>query len=254
VNFVTCHDGFSLWDLVSYDRKHNEANGEDGRDGSDDNASWNSGAEGETRDLAVLRLRKQRAKNLVCQLLLSAGTPMMLGGDEILRTQRGNNNAYCQDNDISWFDWSLRATNADFFEFVKKAIAFTRRFPALQRRDFFSGRDINHDLRPDIKWYGFGLDEPPWGDPECRTIAYQLDGAEADAGAGDYLLFVILNASWNAHKIQLPDPGAPRRWRRAVDTSLGTGEDFADEGREIPLDPSDHYVVGPRSTVVLLGQ
>jgi isoamylase len=254
VNFVTCHDGFTLWDLVSYDRKHNDANGESGRDGTDDNASWNSGTEGETEDPGVLRLRRQRAKNFVCQLLLSAGTPMMLGGDELLRTQRGNNNAYCQDNEISWFDWNLRARNAEFFDFVKKAIAFTRRFPALQRRDFFSGRDINNDQRPDIKWYGFCLDEPRWGDPECRTITYQLDGAEADAGAGDYLLFVILNASWNAHDVQLPDPGAPRKWRRVVDTTLEAGEDFVIEGREVLIDPSDHYIAGPRSTVVLLAQ
>jgi isoamylase len=254
VNFVTCHDGFTLLDLVSYDRKHNEANGEDNRDGTEDNASWNSGAEGQTADPAVLHLRTQRAKNYICQLLLSAGTPMMLGGDEMLRTQRGNNNAYCQDNEISWFDWSLRSQNAAFFTFVKNMIAFTRRFSVLQRRDFFSGRDVNHDDRPDIKWYGFGLDEPRWGEPECRTIAYQLDGAEANEGAGDYLIFVILNASWNAHGVALPPPGGSRRWRRVVDTSLDAGSDFMAEGREVPLDPADHYVVAPRSTVVLLGQ
>ena len=254
VNFVTCHDGFTLWDLVSHNRKHNDANGEGNRDGADDTASWNSGAEGATDDPAVLRLRKQRAKNFVCELLFSAGTPMLLAGDELGRTQRGNNNAYCQDNEISWIDWTLLTKNRSFFEFVRRAIAFTRRFPVLQRRNFFSGLDLNKDDRPDIKWYGQEGDDPRWSDPECRTLAYQLDGAEADAGRGDYLVFVILNASWNPCTIRLPAPGGSRRWHRVVDTSLGDGEDFLAPGEESVLDPSDHYVASERSTVVLLAR
>jgi glycogen operon protein len=254
VNFVTCHDGFTLWDLVSYSSKHNHANGEDNRDGADDNASWNSGAEGETEDHGVLRLRKQRAKNFICHLLFSAGTPMLLGGDEVLRTQRGNNNAYCQDNETSWLDWRLVETNQGFFEFVRKAIAFTRRFPVFQRRSFFSGRDINKDDRPDIRWYGFDLDEPRWGDSECRTLAYQLDGAEADTGAGDYLVFVIFNANWDAHRIRLPHPGGTRLWRRVVDTSLPDGEDFLSDGLEVETKSADHYIAEARSTVVLLAR
>ena len=254
INFVTCHDGFTLWDLVSYDQKHNEANKEDNRDGSNDNASWNSGVEGETDDPAVNRLRRQRAKNLICQLMFSAGVPMLLGGDELLRTQRGNNNAYCQDNEISWYDWSLRQKNRDFFEFVRKAIAFTRRYPALQRRTFFSGRDTNKDQRHDIDWFGLDLNGPHWGDPELRTIAYQLDGAEADYEKGDYLVFVILNASWHDKHVKIPLPGPSRRWRRVVDTSLEPGEDFLPDGRELLLDPADHYVAKSRSTVVLLAR
>lgn len=272
INFVTCHDGFTLWDLVSYDRKHNEANGEDNRDGTNDNASWCSGVEGETQDAAINALRKQRAKNFICHLLFSAGTPMLLGGDEILRTQRGNNNAYCQDNEISWYDWSMLETNRDFFAFVKKTIAFAKKYPALQRRTFFSGKDINQDARPDIKWYGPELDEPAWSDPELRTISYQLDGAEAEvrapkstrAGSAEaslagkvqpaYLLFVMLNASWEPKTVKIPDPGPERTWSRVIDTSQPGGKDFVDEENRVKLDPQDRYAIAPRSTVVLLAR
>src|SRR5439155_21213321 len=143
INFITCHDGFTLHDLVSYDSKHNEANLEDNRDGSNDNNSWNSGAEGETDNASVLQLRKQLAKNHICMLFFSMGTPMMLGGDEFLRTQKGNNNAYCQDNDISWFDWNRVADHADIRLFTKKIIAFTKRYTVLQQRKFFQGADLD---------------------------------------------------------------------------------------------------------------
>jgi glycogen operon protein len=254
VNFVTCHDGFTLCDLVSYDRKHNDANGENNRDGTDDNMSWNTGAEGATDDTQIDALRKQRAKNFVCQLLFAAGTPMLLGGDEMLRTQGGNNNAYCQDNEIGWIDWALLEKNRGFFEFVKGAIAFTRRYPVLQRRTFFSGRDTSHDGRRDIEWYGDNLDAPRWADPECRTLSYQLDGEEADSGAGNYLVFVILNASWNPHSVKLPDAGASRVWFRVIDTSLPAGQDVLDDEHEVRIDPSDHYVATGRSTVVLIAR
>jgi isoamylase len=271
VNFVTCHDGFTLYDLVSYDHKHNDANLEDNRDGSNDNASWNSGVEGETDNLEIVKLRERRAKSLICQLLFSAGTPMLLGGDEMLRSQRGNNNAYCQDNDISWFDWSLLDDNRnrDFFNFVKKTIAFTRRYPVLMRRTFFSGKDDSHDQRPDIKWYGFDLNEPNWSDAELRTVSYQLDGAEAEVGSplslsstsravvsaargAGYLVFVSLNASWDAQRIRVPDCGPERKWRRVIDTSQPAGKDFNEQ--EPLLEPADHFVIAPRSTVVLLAR
>jgi glycogen operon protein len=252
VNFITCHDGFTLNDLVSYNHKHNEQNGEESRDGCNDNHSWNCGAEGETSDPAVLQLRRQQAKNFICYLLFSAGTPMLLGGDELLRTQHGNNNAYCQDNEISWFDWTLVQRNRDFFDFVKKAIRFSRRWPALRRRGFFSGGDSNRDARPDIRWYGTHLDDPRWYDDEARTIAFQLDGAEADR-AGDYLLFIIFNADWQEKWVQIPHPGAQRTWYRVVDTSLAAGDDFVPDG-EVRLDPADAYIAPPRSSVVLLAR
>jgi glycogen operon protein len=260
VNFVTCHDGFTLWDLVSYNQKHNEANGEDNRDGSNDNHSWNCGVEGETDEPAVLDLRMRLARNFVCYLFFSAGTPMLLGGDEMLRTQRGNNNAYCQDNAISWFDWTLVEKHRPFLEFVKKAIRFSRRYPVLRRRTFFTGRDQSGDDRPDIHWYGEKLDAPRWDDPESRLLAYQLDGAEADHGVGSYLLFVVLNSDWRDREVHLPDPGQPspeaavRRWYRVVDTSLAPGEDFADEGYELRLEAPQSIVARGRSTVVLLAR
>jgi isoamylase len=256
INFITCHDGFTLWDLVSYDRKHNESNGEDNRDGTDDNASWNSGAEGETDDPAINRLRRQRARSFMIELLCSAGTPMLLGGDEMLRTQRGNNNAYCHDDEMSWFDWRMldEPERRSFFELTKRAIAFTKLYPVFARRSFFSGRDSNLDSRLDIQWFGKNLDAPSWDDPELRTLAYQLDGAEAERGAGDYLVFVILNADWREQTVRVPDPGGARKWRRVADTSLDAGQDFLAEDEYVLLAPPDRYVVQPRSTVVLLAR
>src|SRR5262245_5451734 len=168
INFITCHDGFTMNDLVSYDGKHNEANGENNNDGSNDNNSWNCGAEGDTADANVLKLRRQLMKNHACALLFASGTPMLLGGDEFARTQRGNNNAYCQDNEISWFDWNLAEKNKDLVEFFRKAIGFVRRYPILQRRKFALGEDLDDDKVTDLKWFGTNGDPggPSWNDPE----------------------------------------------------------------------------------------
>jgi glycogen operon protein len=252
VNFVTCHDGFTLHDLVAYNGKHNEANGEDNRDGADENDSWNCGVEGDTDDPAVLALRRQLVKNHACALLFSAGTPMILGGDEFLRTQRGNNNAYCQDNEVSWFDWGAAAAHADVQAFFRKAIALTRRFPILRRRSFLLGKDLDADQIPDVTWFGADLGSPRWQDPELRTLCYQLDGGEEPTRRRDYLLFMILNAHWDAQSILLPKPRIGSRWYRIVDTSRSAGEDVMEAGREVPIDPPDRYVAGGRSTVVLL--
>ncbi|MBZ5637290.1 MAG: glycogen debranching protein GlgX [Acidobacteriia bacterium] len=254
INFVTCHDGFTLRDLVSYDGKHNEANLESNRDGTDDNNSWNCGVEGETDDPDVRRLRRRMAKNLMCGLLFSCGTPMLLGGDEFLRTQRGNNNAYCQDNELSWLDWRDAAKNADFLEFARKAIAFTRRYPVLQRRKFLLGRDLDADGLPDIDWLGCDGGAPAWGDPERRTIGYRLASGRRDDRPGEELLCFLLNADWRLRFLRLPEAGNGRRWHRVVDTSLAPPEDFIEEARAVPLDPEDHYLVNPRTTVVLLAR
>jgi len=254
INFVTCHDGFTLWDLVSYDRKHNEANGEGNRDGTNDNHSWNCGVEGETEDAEVNRLRWQMARNHVCHLLFSLGTPMLLGGDEFLRTQMGNNNAYCQDNDLSWFDWDRAARNRAFTEFVRKAIAFNKRHAILHRRKFHSGEDLDSDGLPDITWYGDDLHAPRWGDPELRTLSFLLDGSEEKTELGDYLLFLTFNADHRLHRVALPRPRAGCKWLRVVDTSLPPRQDFAEPGEEVPLDPDDHYLVNARSTVVLVAR
>jgi glycogen operon protein len=254
VNFVTCHDGFTLHDLVAYNGKHNERNGEDNRDGSNDNLSWNCGAEGDTDDPDVRALRTQLMKNHACYLLFASGTPMLLGGDEFARTQQGNNNAYCQDNEISWFDWTAASRNADLAEFFRKTIAFTRRFPALQNRHFLLGRDLDDDGVPDLKWFGPDLHQPRWLDPELRALCWQLDTREDGAHIGASRLFFIANAGHQPYRVRLPELESTRRWHRAIDTSLPSGDDFADPGKEIPLDPSDHYLANPRSTVVLVAQ
>jgi isoamylase len=252
VNFMTCHDGFTLHDLASYNTKHNEQNGENNRDGSDANNSWNCGVEGDTDDPAVLSLRKQLMKNYACYLLFPSGTPMILGGDEFARSQRGNNNAYCQDNEISWFDWSMLPKNSEIFEFFRKVIAFTRRFPILQRRKFFLGENLDADGVPDLTWFASNSGSPDWQNAEARTLCYQLDASEDGADMGVGRLFFILNGDFKPQWVNLPPLDAELHWHRAIDTSLPGGEDFAAAGREVLIDPPDHYIANPRSTVVLL--
>jgi glycogen operon protein len=254
VNFITCHDGFTLHDLVSYNEKHNAANGENGQDGANDNNSWNCGVEGETDDPAVLALRRQLIKNHACHLLFACGTPMMLGGDEFGRTQRGNNNAYCQDNPISWFDWTAVSRNSDLVEFFRKTIAFTRRFPVLQQRKFPLGEDLDADGIPDLTWFAPDGGQLRWQDPEVRTLCYQLDSSENGVCSDAQRLFFILNGDYESQWVTLPVLPPGQSWYRAIDTSLPTGTDFAEPGQEISLDPPDHYIANPRTTVVLLAR
>jgi glycogen operon protein len=254
INFVTCHDGFTLNDLVSYNGKHNEANGENNNDGSNDNSSWNCGVEGETADPGVVVLRRQLMKNHVCALLFASGTPMLLGGDEFARTQRGNNNAYCQDNAISWFDWDFAAKNDDLVEFFRKAIAFVRRYPILQRRKFPLGDDLDDDKIPDLSWFGTNGDSPQWNNSEARTLCVQLDASPDRGELTSERLFFIYNANFTSQWINLPPLDNGARWHRAIDTSLAADMDFAEEGKEIALNPSDHYIANARSTVVLIGK
>jgi len=251
INFITCHDGFTLADLVSYDRKHNAANLDDNTDGNDANDSWNCGHEGVTTNAEILALRQRIARNHVCHLLFSLGTPMLLGGDEVLRTQGGNNNAYCQDNEISWLDWKWDGTQTAFLRFVRLALAFRRRHPILRRGRFHQGTDTDGDAVPDIAWFGTELDPAPWEDPNARTLCFRLDGKEAGPDAPRCLLFLVLNPDDRTRRVSLPLPPAGDRWHRVVDTSLPSPLDFADEGEEVALDPDDHYLVNPRSTVVL---
>ncbi|MBI1811246.1 MAG: glycogen debranching protein GlgX [Nitrospirae bacterium] len=241
INFITCHDGFTLYDLVSYNYKHNEANLENNCDGTNDNNSWNCGVEGESGDGNI-------------HLLFSSGTPMILGGDEFMRTQNGNNNAYCQDNDISWFNWDYLIKNAGILDFFKKVIAFTKKYTILQRRKFFLGKDLDADNIPDISWFGKDLNRLSWDDTELRTICYQLDGGEEKSEMGDYQLFIILNADFNLQSVKIPMLNDGKKWHRAIDTSLKSGDDFLAAGREILIEPSDCYFANARSTVVLIGK
>jgi isoamylase len=245
VNFITCHDGFTLEDLVSYTQKHNEANGEENRDGADDNASWNCGVEGPTDDPAVEELRSRQIRNLLTMLLLAVGTPMLTMGDEVRRTQRGNNNAYCQDNEISWFDWTLLERHRGLHRFVKALIAFR------QQRDVVVGRmrlTLNQLLsRSRIDWHGVELGRPDWSD-QSHSLAFCLTTL-----GGRLRLHGMLNAYWEPLRFQLP-PAAletPAMWRRWIDTSRPSPEDIVDwdHGPEI-ADAS--YLVQPRSDAFLV--
>ena len=253
INFITCHDGFTLNDLFSYNDKHNEANLEDNKDGSNDNNSWNCGIEGNTDDINIINLRKQLIKNALCYLFFSLGTPMMLGGDEFLRTQKGNNNAYCQDNEINWFNWEYVKQNSDILKFCKKAISFSKRYTILHRRKFYSGKDTDADNVPDISWFDKNLNKPRWDKTELRLLRYQLDGSESPSELGDYHLFFILNTDFKKHTVKLPQYDE-MKWFRVVDTSLHNEEDFLTPKNEIMLEPADHYLVNPRTTIVLLGK
>jgi len=251
INFITCHDGFTLNDLYSYNDKHNQANHEKNGDGSNENFSWNCGAEGDTDDEAILKLRKQMAKNGIACLLLSLGTPLILGGDEFLRTQQGNNNAYCQDNEISWFDWQRLQRHQDIFQFMKQAISLRKQYTIFQKDTFFSGKDHDGNSIPDVAWFGPDLEKPDWDDPQQKILCYLLDGGETVSDRGNYFLFFIMNAEPSQQLVKLPDH--KKMWRRLVDTSLEPGLDIDPNGAENRLDNQQTYDVQPHSVVVLLG-
>ncbi|MDJ0889603.1 MAG: glycogen debranching protein GlgX [Gammaproteobacteria bacterium] len=245
INFVTCHDGFTLHDLVSYDVKHNEANGEDNRDGNNDNLSWNCGVEGETQDPETIALRRRQAKNFMAIILLSQGVPMLLAGDEVLRTQKGNNNAYCQDNALSWFDWSLLEKNAEMLRFVTGMIALRKRHPCLMRRRFLTGAEREGYRLPDVTWHGMGLGTPLWDDPGAQLLTFTLGGV----GQEDADLHVILNMSPSTLELPLPRLSG-RDWYRAVDTGEPAPRDLV-QVREASRLGKNSYLAHPRSVVVL---
>jgi glycogen operon protein len=252
VNFITCHDGFTLLDLVSYNTKHNEANGAANQDGADANSSWNCGVEGPTDDPAIRTLRHRQARNLIATLMVSQGVPMLLAGDEFLRTQRGNNNAWCQDNEVSWVDWTLSETNADFLRFVRQLIALRLRHPALRRRTFFQGRSTS--LTPDIIWHGVEPVAPDFGF-ESRALAFALDGRRIDRpGLVDRDLYVAMNAYWEPLTFRIPASPSGRPWRRAVDTALPSPDDAVGLDEGPPIDVLSPYPVEARSMIVLVSE
>ena len=247
INFVTCHDGFTLADLVSYDGKHNEGNGEDNRDGSNDNLSWNCGAEGATADIRIGALRRKQAKNFIAVLMLSRGVPMLLAGDEVLHTQGGNNNAYCQDNELAWFDWTRVDSQHDMLRFTRQLIAFRRRHASLTRNRFYKSAPVPGRGILEIAWHGVRLNQPQWNDSGARVLAFTIagmDGDEADVHA-------ILNMSDQA--IDAEVPGVPgRRWHLAVNTAAVSPDDVIERTRQ-PAMATPFCPVGPRSVVVLEG-
>lgn len=232
INYVTSHDGFTLWDLVSYERKHNEANGEDNTDGSEDNHSWNCGVEGRSQDPTILDLRRRQVRNYMTILLLSQGVPMILAGDEVLRTQHGNNNAWCQDNEIGWFDWSLVESNQDMLRFVTGVIALRKRHRSLARRRFLTGKPgTGRAGQPDIVWMGERGNEPRWSDPRARVLRFTLSGQAP--GEGD--LHVALNLSDVPRQFDVPPPPG-HRWYGAVNTFMSAPHDV--------VDPQDQTRIG----------
>ena len=244
INFVTCHDGFTLNDLVSYDHKHNEANGESNRDGSDVNHSWNCGVEGETQDDGVEQLRKRQIKNFFTLTLFATGTPMLLMGDEIRRTQRGNNNAYCLDDETTWFDWSALTRNADLHRFVTQLIALrnAKALP-LQRVDV-TLNELIAGYR--IEWHGVALGEADWGD-DSHSLAATFR-FEADAVA----VHLMINAYWKALAFAVPELEENYLpWRRCLDTFRGTPEDVC-RWTDAPAMSDATFVVQPRSIVMLV--
>lgn len=250
INFVTCHDGFTLWDLVSYNRKHNEANGEQNRDGVSENFSWNCGVEGPTDDPEILALRRRQAKNLMLTLLISQGVPMLTAGDEFLRSQGGNNNAWCQDNEVSWVDWRLGDRNADFLRFVREMIALRKAHPALRRRTFFRGAGPSGELRPDIIWHGVKPSQPDFS-ATGRTLAFALDGSQTGREP-DCDFYVACNARAEAVSFRIPRSPSGRAWKRIVDTALKSPRDIVAPGEGIKVAVGASYRVAPFAAMILI--
>jgi len=253
INFITSHDGFTLKDLVSYNGKHNEENGEENRDGTDNNISYNYGSEGETKDPVLKTIREKQLKNFFATLLVSLGTPMILGGDEIARTQNGNNNAYCQDNEISWYDWSLLEKNKDLFRFVKEMIGFRLRHPGFMRPEFYTGRDGNYNAIPDISWYNEKGANPDW-DKTGYGLALQIFGRKADVlrDKDDNDFYIMFNSGLEQITFTIPSVTGQKSWLRVVDTSLSSPNDILPDGKAVKLTTPNKYKVNASSLVILI--
>ena len=254
INLITCHDGFTLNDLVSYREKHNIANGENNLDGEDYNLSCNWGVEGPDRTPLISRMRLRLIKNYIATLYLSQGIPMLLAGDEFRRTQGGNNNAYCQDNEISWVDWKLMEENRELLRFTREMIRFRKSHPSLRRESFFTGTAHAGRSLPDVSWHGHVADRPDWS-PGSNEIAMMINGDYADVSGGktDNDLYIIFNASRISRKFEVPDPPSGTAWRVVIDTSKNTPEDIYEEGAGTRL-AGRRYHVKRLSTVVLIAE
>jgi len=238
INLITCHDGFTLNDLVSYRQKHNEANGENSRDGTDANFSQNCGTEGETKDVGIETLRKRQIKNFLLTLLISRGVPMLLGGDEFRRTQGGNNNAYCQDNETSWFDWSCLDQHQELFRFIRGMIAFRHAHPVLSKEHFYTSAEI--------QWFGSEEKPPNWTDPAEKRFACLIHEGEHNA------IYLMFNAGATAVDFGLPTPSPGSQWQLAVDTALEAPRDFVAGGEALLRQDPKSYHLGPQSSAILL--
>ncbi|PPK65440.1 glycogen debranching protein GlgX [Actinokineospora auranticolor] len=250
INFVTAHDGFTLRDLVSYNDKHNEANGEDNRDGDNGNHSWNHGVEGPTADPDVLRLRARQTRNVLLLLLTSQGVPMLLSGDEVGRTQSGNNNTYCQDTEDNWFDWSLVDTEADLLEFTRLAVALRAAHPALRRARHADGR-ADGGFFPDVSWHGTRAWTPDWSEHSRLVAALLYDRGDGGADGHD-CVYLAANAYWEPLELELPSLPEGWTWRVAADTFADAGHRIHEVGREPELGDQEWARIGPQSVLVLV--
>ena len=251
INFVTAHDGFTLHDLVSYNEKHNDANGEDNRDGESHNRSWNSGVEGPTDDTGILDVRKVRRRSILTTLLLSQGIPMLLGGDELGRTQRGNNNGYCQDNELSWYDWDN--VDEELLAFVRRLGRFRSEHPTFRRRRWFDGRDLHGSDVFDIEWFNAGgkpMTDDDWNNGFVRSLMVYLNGQVIPAPdyygnrITDDSFLLLFNPCGEATKFHVPDGLEARTWRVEIDTAT-------DHRRDAIVDTKDVWTVAPWALVVL---
>jgi glycogen operon protein len=245
INFITCHDGFTLNDLVSYKQKNNKMNGENNRDGMNENFSANYGVEGPNADINITRLRRKQIKNLASLLLLSQGVPMILAGDEFGRTQQGNNNAYCQDNEVSWLNWNLTTQNSELLRFFKLLIRFRKNHSALLRRTFF---EASLPEKPLIRWYDQKLDIPDWSG-QRKSLAFHLFPV-----AGETDIYIITNSEKVKKHFGLAQPSSKKKWYMVLDTALDFPDDINETGQEVYLHNQDGYHVAAQSTVVLLAK
>ncbi|MGH9401363.1 MAG: glycogen debranching protein GlgX [Terriglobia bacterium] len=255
VNFITAHDGFTLHDLVSYNEKHNEANGEENRDGASDNASWNCGAEGPTEDPQILELRRRQQRNFLATLMFSQGVPMLLAGDEISRTKQGNNNTYCQDNELSWLDWKLDPPRRELQDFTRFVIKLFREHPALRRRRFFYGRKIRGSEVKDLTWIrpdGQEMSEEDWSNSEIHCFGLRLAGNAMDETdqrgnlVTDDILLIILNSHHEPLDFTLPADQPGEQWELLLDTREATGK-----RQHPPLQAKEAYQIEGRSLAML---
>ena len=245
INFITCHDGFTLNDLVSFNEKHNQSNAEDNLDGNNQNFSWNCGQEGPTDQKEIEELRLRQIKNFLTILFVSQGTPMLLMGDDIRRTQQGNNNAYCQDNELSWFDWSGLDRQWDLWCFIRKLIKFTQGLRIFSHHHLLTVTYASHD--PHLVWHGVKLGHPDWS-ANSHSLAFSL----RHPAAGEHL-HIMLNAYWANLSFELPLLGKSENWYSIVDTSLPLNQ-IACNLEEATLVETENYLVEARSCVILMSK
>lgn len=253
INYVCCHDGFTMNDLVSYNGKHNDENGEGNRDGSDSNWSYNHGYEGPTMNPLIEKMRNRQMRNYMLTLLVSQGTPMLLGGDEFRRGQQGNNNAYCQDNDISWFDWGNCGLNSALVSFTKKAIELRKKHPVFRRTEFFKGSVDGK--QPDIQWYAADGSNPDWS-KISRFLAFRLSG-DFVSGAekiSDNDFFIAANTDRQDIMLRIPAITDSRKWYRVADTSIEDETSLLSVEKSEPLLSQDRYVLPASSMLVLVAK